>query len=129
MPPTPEGFSVCVRQEGDVDCPEGWPDRRIFYKSVTDTRSCSPCACSDPAGATCVVKADVFGDSTCSSVRGTVVLLSSVPEGGCVDLPPGTALGSKKAEVLAYQAGACAHSGGDLIGAVTREGPSTFCCL
>ncbi|WP_437677271.1 hypothetical protein [Sorangium sp. So ce131] len=52
---------------------------------------------------------------------------SSVPF--CVVTPPGVALGSKTAAVVAVEPGACAPHGGEPIGELQPSTPSTFCCV
>ncbi|MGK4003271.1 hypothetical protein WMF31_11650 [Sorangium sp. So ce1036] len=42
--------------------------------------------------------------------------------------PPGVALGSKSAGVVAVDPGGCAPSGGEPIGELLPAEPSTFCC-
>ena len=44
------------------------------------------------------------------------------------DVPAGSALGSKAAEVIA-KAGTCAPSGGEATGTATASGRVTVCCL
>jgi hypothetical protein len=46
-----------------------------------------------------------------------------------LDLDWGTALGSKTAEVISYQPGACAPSGGELTGTISTKDPAVLCCL
>jgi hypothetical protein len=58
----------------------------------------------------------------------TVSLSSAGP--ACGDLADaGLPLGSKAITDLAYDAGACAPSGGGVVETVEPSGPSTFCCL
>ncbi|WP_170229743.1 hypothetical protein [Polyangium fumosum] len=47
----------------------------------------------------------------------------------CVDLLSGAAVGSKTAEILSYDAGACQPSGGEIVGETFTAWPVTYCCL
>ncbi len=127
-PPAPSGFEQCLLQKGENECPSTYPIRHVFYKDFTDTRSCTPCACSAPVGSTCTAFISAFKDSGCSSpiVAGTVDATGSA----CFDiLPSGQALGSKLATEPVYAPGLCQVSGGEAIGEAVPEEPSTFCCL
>jgi hypothetical protein len=127
-PPAPPGFAQCLLQKGDNDCPDTYPERHVFYKGFTDTRECTPCACSAPVGSTCSALVSVYKDAACSVLSGAVGIDSSSP--ACIDLlPSGQALGSKQATEPVYTPGVCQASGGEAIGAAVAEEPSTFCCL
>ncbi|WP_437671085.1 hypothetical protein [Sorangium sp. So ce131] len=130
-PPTgdaapPEGFLTCIHHEGEQECPATYPDRHIFYADVEDTRGCAPCACAEPAGATCSVLASAFSDGACSQFVVGVVVSSEAPI--CNGVVPGTALGSKSAQVVHLDPGSCEPTGGDLTGDVELIGAATFCC-
>lgn len=129
--PPPTGYKLClVANEVEValPCPEGWTDRRTGWRVVTNTRTCSACTCGAPEGASCTVRASVYADDACNDERGNMVLVSTGAD-QCIDLAVGTAVGSKAAEVLSYQPGACAPSTSELLGEVTFEHPVTYCCV
>jgi hypothetical protein len=126
--PGPE-FATCVRQAGDVACPEGWPVRRLFFDEMADGRTCSDCACSAPTASVCRVRISVASDATCSGDPVQGVMVTSAKPKSCLDLPPGVALESKAAAFIAYEPGACAPIGGEMVGDVLPSGPMTFCCL
>jgi hypothetical protein len=129
VPKPGEGFTTCVRQAGDVTCPAGWPVRRLFFDEIADGRSCSDCACGAPAGSVCLVSVSIASDATCSGGPVHGVFVTSPKPTSCLDLPTGVALGSKAAEFVAYQPGACEPTGGETLGEVFPSGPMTFCCL
>ena len=125
----PPEFSLCVYHEGDVSCPDSYPEKHVVYAGVDDQRTCSACACGAPVGGACTAALSVFKDGACS-----VPLLGGLPisslGSSCVDLlPAGLPLGSKTITALAYQAGNCIPSGGEPSGALLAAEASTFCCL
>lgn len=70
---------------------------------------------------------EAYADDACVSEVGSL-LVSSAEEAKCIDLLVGTALGSKTAEILSYQAGACLPSTSEIIGVAETERAVTFCC-
>lgn len=129
--PPPTGYNLClVANEVEValPCPEGWTDRRTGWREVTNTRTCSACTCGAPEGASCTVRASVYANDACTDERGNM-MLTSTDAAQCIDLAVGTALGSKTAEVLAYQPGTCAPSTSEVLGEVTFAHPVTYCCV
>ncbi|WP_437303702.1 hypothetical protein [Sorangium sp. So ce388] len=122
----PEGFLTCIHHEGERDCTETYPDRHVFYAGADDTRSCAPCGCADPGGASCSILASAFSDGACSEFVVGVVLRSEAPI--CSGIVPGTALGSKSASVVHLDPGSCAPTGGEPTGGVALRGAATFCC-
>lgn len=131
--PTPGDFMACVtldhgEHEGDVDCPPFYDDEQyVMYRDAQDTRSCTACACGDPAGGECAVQASVYGDAGCSDIMGLVVVFSGDRQ-ACFDVSAGVALGSKSAEVKAATGGTCASKGGESGGDVVPAGRVTICC-
>ena len=126
-PPAPDGFKQCLLQRGDNECPSAYPQKHLFYKGFTDTRSCTPCACSTPVGSTCSAQVSIFKDSACSAPILTYAIGASGPK--CLDMLSGVALGSKLATEPVYTPGVCQVSGGEAIGEAVPEELSTFCCL
>ena len=122
-------FAMCIFHEGDMSCPDSYPEKHLGFAGFNDQRACGACACNAPAGSTCTATLSVFKDDACS-----VPLLGSVPVSSstsvCFDLAPaGLPLGSKTLTTLAYQVGTCTPSGGEASGTVEPSGPATFCCL
>ena len=129
--PPPKDYKLCL-VANDIDvavsCPDGWTDQYVGWRDVVDMRMCSACTCGPPEGAMCDVHTSVYADNACTVGRGDLVLSSN--EGAkCVDLSMGTALGSKTAEILSYQAGICAPSTSEVVGDVKLERPVTYCCV
>ncbi len=115
--PGPE-FKQCIFHAGDTDyseCPSTYPNRNVFYPDPTP--SCSPCACDTPIGSGCTGSILVSAKSACSPPLLDTIHLDA-KEATCVDLPPGSALGSKSAPDPDYSPGACKPSGGAPMGAV-----------
>ena len=122
----PPGFSQCIYQPGQHECPLGYPGRHVFYDEVGDSPHCSECACGVSEGSMCSAPLRVYQDAFC-----TVIAAGATYEmtEDCRDIPEGTSLGSKM--VLAaptYEPGACEPSGGELTGSLELKGPTTFCC-
>jgi hypothetical protein len=127
-PAAEPGFAQCLVQKGDNACPDRYTDRHVLYGGFSDTRECTPCACSAPVGGTCTAQLSVFKDNACSTLSSINGLSSTGPT--CFDiLPSGQTLGSKLAEAPVYAPGVCQASGGEPMGQVLPEGPSTYCCL
>ena len=124
----PPEFSLCIYHEGDVSCPDSYPDKHVAYAGVDDQRTCSACARGAPVGGACTAALSVFKDNACSTLSSTVGLSSTVPT--CFDVvPSGQALGSKLSEAPVYAPGVCQASGGEPMGQALPEGASTYCCL
>ena len=124
--PPPEGFSQCIYRLGDHECPADYPDKRVFFDKVTDTRSCSPCSCGEPTGSACSAKVLFFQDMDCTQPAGGVDGTSLGPE--CDLLWPGPPLLGKKVTDITYYPGSCPASGGEPVGSADLMHPSTFCC-
>jgi hypothetical protein len=111
-------FKQCIFSFGkpaELKCPPSYPDQNVFYDS--DTPRCAPCACEAPTGNGCTGDLKLFQDGSCNTPLG-----ASIPLDGkgpvCVDVPAGSAVGSKKATVSGYQPGSCKPSGGVPEGAI-----------
>jgi hypothetical protein len=125
------GFKVCVFADslGDVPCATVGPytERHVFYGDFDDTRACSPCTCGAPSGSACSSTVSLYTDGACSSQVGSLTVDATGPK--CVDVPSGSALGSKSATPPSYTPGACAPGGGAPTGAATPTKAATYCCL
>jgi hypothetical protein len=122
----PDGFSTCIFHEDEESCSDEYPVKHVFYDALVDSRDCTPCSCGEPEGASCDIMASVFSDGACAVPLASSLVSSDVPF--CAVTPPGVALGSKSATVVAVDPGACAPGGGEPIGDVQPSSPSTFCC-
>lgn len=126
------GFSLCISQAGDLACPSDWPLKQTFYKTVEDTRSCTPCDCGAPTGGTCTALVSAFSDSTCTTTQVALKMSSSVS--ACVPVqtegspPTSPALGGVTGSKPTYQPGTCLPSGGAPSGMLAPAEPTTFCC-
>ncbi len=109
--PGPE-FKQCIFILGDsgyAECPHEYPERRVFYKSFTDNRTCPACTCGSPKGSTCTGSIEFFSDAACGVP--SVVPSFSIDATGpaCFDIKPaGAALGSKSASETTFTPGQCA---------------------
>ncbi|MFS8069883.1 MAG: hypothetical protein ACMG6S_26255 [Byssovorax sp.] len=109
--PGPE-FKHCIAFLGSwsfSECPPSYPNRNIFYPDPDPT--CSPCACDAPVGSSCTGSIKVSAASACSPPLLPAISLNE-KDATCVDLPPGSALGSKSATAPSYHGGSCTPSGG-----------------
>src|SRR5262249_23792799 len=99
------GFSECVFDYGDRDCPSAgvYTNKHLFYATANDTRGCSTCICGPPAGSMCSALVSVWSDGSCSTPLASDVVDSNTSI--CVDLIPGSALGSKSLGAATYTPG------------------------
>ncbi len=128
-PATPDGFAICVNRAGDdsnIMCPTGYPARIVVYLAADDSRDCAPCGCEPPQGSSCSSLVSLYTDDACSVQVGSVTATSSSLM--CVNIPAGSALGSKEADPPVYTPRSCQPNGGGEIGAVKPNDPYTFCC-
>lgn len=125
MPKAAEPYQpgVCIKQEGENTCPALFPKQHVFYKSFKDERICDACTCGDDTGASCSLTMQFFTNTACT---GTPV--AQVPSGNCLDIAGNPTLSGRKAVGMTLNQGSCTPSGGQVLGAVTPEGPTTFCC-
>ncbi len=112
-----DGFEVCLYNFGDTSCPDSWPVKHLYYE---DYRACT-CECGDPVGDSCSTTVTLFADDACTQPIGSTPITTDDPT-VCVDVPPGSALGSKSATLPNYQAGTCSPK-------LTKSVISTLCCL
>ncbi|MDI3285028.1 hypothetical protein [Polyangium sp. 15x6] len=132
----PAGFRRCLRYpEGTAEsesqaCPAAFPERRVFFAGLSDTRECAACSCAPPEDAICIASVDAFQDATCAGAP--MPLFQNVPVGMnspvCYDTSMPLALGSISATWLAEEPGSCVVTGGETIGEAVPTDPSVFCC-
>jgi hypothetical protein len=127
--PGPE-FKQCVSTIGnpaDWDCPLGYPDKSVFYREFVDNRFCTPCTCGASEGGICVGSVGLFLDAACSTplIGPTIAIDAVSPK--CVDVPAGSALGSKSAIEPSYKPGKCPVTGGEK-GQVAGSVARVICC-
>lgn len=116
--------SLCIQAAGVQSCPSGWTGvELVVYEGGKDTRSCSSCACNDDVSCANDGFYVAYDTNFCS---GPSDMVSGM---GC-DSGVGTILGpdgSLKPTVSSAIDGTC--GGGQPMGAVTGEAPSTICCM
>jgi hypothetical protein len=113
--------AVCIWREGAHDCPDhAYTDKRIYYRNVKDSRTCTACACD---GASCSYTWSVFNadDTACTT---PIIKLTSPDQ--CVQVNP--ANNKLRVGVTLQGAQTCAPSGGMSQGDVTGSEPVTVCC-
>ena len=126
--PPASGFSRCVYQQGEHECPSDYPDRRVFYDGISDSRRCSECSCGVPEDGECTGHVKLYRDPTCAQWVSWHWVTSEVSFVSCIDIPTGDALLGKTATTPVYEPGTCEPNGGEPIGSVELLRPSTFCC-
>lgn len=131
-PSPPAGFQQCIFHEGDVACPANpetaYSIKQGVFGGLNDTRACTPCACGASEGSQCSGTISIFLDAVCAVPLLTHPVVSDTMA-ACLDLPPGSALGSKSMGPTTYTLGTCPASGGQAVGSAAPTGPVTFCCL
>jgi hypothetical protein len=103
-----------------------YSDRFVFYRDLSDTRTCEPCTCTQTALSTCEARVSTYEDTACG---GPIATTTVGAEGACVDPPGAMTLGSLSAEWLVNAPGSCAPGGGAVTGAATWAEVLTVCCL
>ena|GEM_PF-4871732 len=122
------GSMACVVRIGDHSCPSGWPQKHLYFQEVDENRSCSECSCGPVDGASCTRKYQIFKDAMCTDEYEAMTYEDSgLPK--CSNISPGMAVGSKAVELVENVLGACAPSGGEVIGEVKLKDPFTVCCV
>ena len=128
--PPPEGFSQCVYQEGDRECPPDYPGKHVFFKDAIDLRECTDCSCGAPQGGVCSSFVSLFqGVDNCSTDIANLLSSTKVTsiDSMCLSLR-GFPLGAKSRSVPGYTPGTCEPSGGEPVGSTQLMEPATFCC-
>ncbi|MGK3964809.1 hypothetical protein WMF38_11645 [Sorangium sp. So ce118] len=122
-----EDFSQCIMHvgEGEVTCPQDYPEQVVLYDGMKDERRCTPCECGPPTGSECSLMLLAYRDGACSDLL-TAGVSSKDP--GCIAPTLGAQPKSMKAIWHVNEPGSCEPSGGELKGEIVLTGPSTFCC-
>ncbi|WP_437801496.1 hypothetical protein [Sorangium sp. So ce693] len=129
VPPDQEhGFAQCIMYlgEGEVTCPEDYPEDVVLYDGMRDERHCTSCECGPPTGSECSLMLVSFRDGACDEQLTAGTASSDAP--GCVAATPGETPKSMRAIWQVDRPGSCEPSGGELRGEIVLTGPSTFCC-
>jgi hypothetical protein len=125
------GFQQCVYQSGVADCPTDtgpYTEQHVFFQDVDDTRGCSACTCGPVVGSSCAAVVSIYSDGACRDfVAGDTITPSATAP--CLDVPPGSALGSVSADAGPYVSGTCQASDAGPTGSAQGTMPATFCCV
>jgi hypothetical protein len=114
--PNAPGFTLCGYNQGDVPCTGPWTNKHLLFE---DSAACE-CSCGPPANELCTATYTAYEDSSCSEALGSVPVTSN-QSAMCVDVPAGSALGSKSAS-LDYKPGICTPM-------LTTALVATLCCM
>ena len=121
-PKRPGDASSCIVRTGDHACPAGaYSERRVFFTSIDDTRSCSACNCAQDCSYG--FKVHAAADTTCT--QAPVVALAG--PGTCSPVAPVNQ--SVNVALAINGTGTCAHGGGQPTGAAAGGGAVTACCV
>lgn len=112
----------CVYVAGSASCPSDYPDKNEIYTTLTDSYTCTQCACTAD-GVTCNPTLSLYYDTLCTNHVANLTL-----DGTC--LPCGG--GANSAKIVATgtpSGGSCSvSSGGVLMGSASFSGETTVCC-
>lgn len=123
-----EGRALCTFTFGEEECSTPWQDKHLLYRSFADSRGCSPCGCSAPAGGRCAGRLTLFRDGACKAPLVTTEVKSGAQPACRTFDKPGPAIGSMKLDKAAYAPGACPATGGAAVGSAKTTAPLTVCC-
>lgn len=113
-----EGHLLCLLDvSGDVSCPAGWPSKHLYY----DHSALCACSCGAPTGESCTSTVTAYDDAACQNPLGSAAV-SADQSAACVDVAPGSMLGSVSATPPVFKSGTCAP-------VLTKSQPWTLCCL
>jgi hypothetical protein len=74
----------------------------------------------------CTASYRFYGDTTCGAQHTQITATSEKQT--CVDMAPGEALLSKRADSLEFVPGTCEPAGGEQEGTIEPAHPTTVCC-
>ncbi|MBV1860861.1 MAG: hypothetical protein KUG77_20770 [Nannocystaceae bacterium] len=116
----PDGFgeTLCIAQEGEHECPEGYPAARTAFGDVADSRNCTDCSCSAAGSFECSAALELFSDADCGGTQ--IDGVSGVE--GCFDTPASLRFSEPSVS------GDCTPSSVESTGTVVGEEPLTICC-
>jgi sulfatase modifying factor 1 len=108
---------ACVLQQGDQECPAGYPTRRVYYQDVDDQRDCGACSCSFAADS-CSATLSAYQLTDCTSLAFTA------QSAGCYN----GAAQAMTATSLQMTNEQCQAGSGTPNGCVLPTQPTTVCC-
>jgi hypothetical protein len=115
-------WGLCVGHDGDVPCPQGYPQRRVVAASISDTRGCSACTCGLTAACDNPTLA-FYGDGQCANG----VVKMSVNQ-ACTSLGLTNFSYASWALYGNLKSAACNANAVNPTGTVTLQNPRTVCC-
>lgn len=115
-------WGLCVAHDGDVQCPNGYPQKRVVASSVSDTRGCTACTCGLTAACDNPVLA-FYGDGQCANG-----VMKMTTNQACTALGVTSFSYSSWALVGVVKSAACNANPVNPIGGVTLQNPRTVCC-
>lgn len=125
LPPSGADETICVYAPGDLGCPAGYGDRRVYGTQVEDGRGCTACECK-LHDAECGVDATLYYDDSCG-----VVNPDSIIEIGLCNFLSTNQVGSTSFSApYLLDGGTCdaEPDGGQAVGDVGFADPVTVCC-
>lgn len=146
-PLSPYASDVCIWAEGELACPEAYPDQTVHYREIEDNRGCSECQCGsadgdcvDPSvGVSYWYPNFIVGGGSFPGL--TAPLLFDAPSSSCEPVSPsgegfpysvsdsvGNITFDAGTLVLDDQDAPCPSSGGAPQGDVVGSDPVTICC-
>lgn len=116
----PDGFdaSLCVAQDGEHECPEGYPNARTAFGDVADSRDCTECSCASGDNFECSAELELFPEVDCG---GTQTAGASGFD-SCFDTPESIRFAEPSVT------GDCTPSSVEAVGTVVGDEPITICC-
>lgn len=135
QPLSPTTQDVCIWSEGDIECPDSYPERSVVYGGEQDTRACSDCSCG-AADASCsdpVIEVrwwsvtDILGATTTYDAPSNVcqtTMMANV----CGFYPGGPGEIDFVSELEFDGKVPCPPAGGEPVGEAVGVDPITFCC-
>ncbi|AKT40642.1 hypothetical protein [Chondromyces crocatus] len=132
-PLTPAGFKECLWRQGEPGpCPADHPDRRMFYREIETSLTCTACTCGEPTDASCIALVRLFlrpeCDMTPGQWSGMAMDLVRSPCTGTLGGTMSLSIGSMNAMWYEQQPGRCEPAGSEPIGEVWANEQTTFCC-
>ena len=111
---------LCIAQSGDLACPTEFPNRTLYFRDVSDTRSCAPCDCFSQ-DAHCQMDVEIC------DLGGTVY--NGLVDGDFFSLNTSDGDGVNILSTTATVTGTCTPFGAGARGSADPIDPVTVCCL
>jgi len=117
------GDTLCVWQDGDGDCPEGFDgERRLYHRSIDDTRGCNECTCGDPVGLCDAANVTLFTNLCNPPVSGFIPATAECFAGSSFSTTSSGILGVGQPNAF------CVANDPVATGSATPIEPVTVCC-